>query len=135
MTTLREHMPKKHRAYADWSPAKAKAWAAEVGVSAQAVVAHLLHQSNHLLVGLRGCAGLAQLSRGFGSDRLESACRRAVAIGGYSYTSIKSILERGLDRQPLESPEQEPQITHHPNVHGPAYYQGKEAADVVASDS
>jgi len=39
------------------------------------------------------------LQKKYGSDRLETACKRALQGSRVNYTLIKNILERGLDRQ------------------------------------
>jgi len=52
---------------------------------------------------------------------LEAACARALRLDTGSYQSVKSILEKGLDRQPTE-PELPLASPHHPNVRGQAYY-------------
>jgi len=63
-------------------------------------------------------------SRYVSKERLEAAARRALATGACSYPSVKSILERGLDRQPL--PEEVPPacLLQHPNLRGASYFEG-----------
>ena len=39
----------------------------------------------------------------YGHNRLEAACSRALAHGTPTYGSVKRILEKGLDQQPLSS--------------------------------
>jgi hypothetical protein len=53
---------------------------------------------------------------------LEAASQRAVQLGAFSYQSLKSILQRSLDRQteiPLETGKAGPR---HENVRGSHYY-------------
>ena len=47
-----------------------------------------------------------RLTRNFGRERMEAACKRALAIGAYRYRSVASILDKGLDRQPITPPAQ-----------------------------
>ena len=56
-----------------------------------------------------------RLTKPYGSERVEMACRRALAIQGYACKSVKSILKNGLDRQPLlfEQPVDSAPSTHH----------------------
>jgi hypothetical protein len=54
---------------------------------------------------------------------LESACKRALAIGGVSYKSVQAILKTGLDKKPLPSSSQTSIVIRHPNIRGPHYYQ------------
>ena len=67
--------------------------------------------------------GIIRLQDRYGTDRLEAACARALAVRSYSYRSVESILRTGLDRKPLEEPA--PVRTHpsHDNLRGPDYYQ------------
>ncbi|MCP4305055.1 MAG: hypothetical protein GY788_09315 [bacterium] len=73
--------------------------------------------------GLHSCLGLHRLSRRYGKDRLEAACRRALAIGGLSYKSIRSILKNGLDQQALPEIAPPARTIEHGNVRGASYYQ------------
>jgi hypothetical protein len=64
-----------------------------------------------------------RLARISGKDRMEAACTRALAIGAHRYRSVASILEKGLDRQPVADPTQpELALPGHTNVRGPDYY-------------
>lgn len=58
----------------------------------------------HPQQGFRSCLGLMRLGKRYGAERLEAACHRALSIGGLSYKSVQSILETGLDREPLQEP-------------------------------
>ena len=52
---------------------------------------------------------------------LEAACARAVKIGAYTYKSIKSILQNGLDLEKL--PESSPVVSvAHQNIRGGDYF-------------
>ena len=72
--------------------------------------------------------GIMRLANHYTPERVEKACARALAIKAYSYKSIKSILKKGLDQQPLlfEHPEQSQSLNHH-NIRGKGYYEEKEA--------
>ena len=72
--------------------------------------------------GFRSCLGIMRLGSRYGDDRLEAACRRAMAIGACSTKSIESILKHDLDRLPLpDKPRVAPAIDH-VNIRGPKYY-------------
>lgn len=64
-----------------------------------------------------------RLSKSYGEARLEAACRRALVIGAGSYKSVHSILQHGLDQQPLpvQAPAEAAPIEH-PNIRGAQYY-------------
>jgi hypothetical protein len=59
----------------------------------------------------------------YGQERLERACQRALRMEVCTYRSIKSMLQTGLDRQPLPGPVPTPVVILHPNVRGAEYYQ------------
>ena len=64
-----------------------------------------------------------RLARNVGQVRMEGACTRALAIGAHRYRSVASILEKGLDRQPVTPPAQaELALPDHANLRGPGYY-------------
>ena len=119
-TTLPEHMPKAHRAHAEWSPRRLIQWGESIGAHAGSVVAHLLHAKPHPEQGYRACLGLLALVRQYGEERFEIACRLAVHLGSPTRKSVKSILQSGRDLRPQESAELA--LPTHGNVRGPGYY-------------
>jgi transposase len=100
-TTQKEHMPKSHQQYLEWTPSRIIRWAGTIGKSTARVVETIMNSRQHPEQGYRSCLGILRLAKSYSSDRLEAACRRAVAIKGCRYKSIRSILEKGLDKQPL----------------------------------
>lgn len=122
-TTVSDHMPASHRHHAEWTPDRLIRWAAKTGESTASLVEHLLATYQHPEHGYRACMGIMRLAKSYGDERLEAACRRAVAIGSYRYQSIKSILEKGLDKAPLPGPAREREPIAHANIRGPQYYQ------------
>lgn len=129
-TTLSEHRPKHHQQYLEWSPARIIHWAETVGPSTATTVQKILGSRTYPEQGFRACLGILRLGKRYSQQRLEAACTRAVTFQACSFKSVRSILETGLDRQPLElegsSP---PHHLVHANVRGAGYYQGKEGAD------
>ena len=123
-TTVAEHMPAAHRAHLEWSPGRFLRWAADIGPSTRQLVEHLLTHRPHPEMGYRSCLGLLSLARHYGGERLEAACTRSLAIGSRTRKSVLSILQGGLDRQPLPTaPAQADWISpDHDNVRGAAYY-------------
>ena len=102
-STRPEHMPSSHREYRRWSPPRVVSRARAIGPYAAALVDHLLSSKVHPEQGYRPCLGIVRLADAYGEARLEAACRRALDFAAVSYRSVKSILEKGLDR--LERPE------------------------------
>jgi transposase len=123
-STLDEHMPKAHQAHRQWSPGRFMNWAQAIGPATLAVVKHQLTDRPHPEHGYRACLGLLKQARGYGPERLEAACARALAIGAPQYRSVSSILQQGLDQQPLEAAPEEAQraLPLHANVRGARYY-------------
>jgi len=121
-TTTPEHMPKAHREYAEWTPQRLIRWAEQTGPATAGVVQHILERRAHPQQGFRSCLGILRLSKGFGAQRLEAACRRALILGACSYKSIESILRQGLDRQPLPEQQELSLDIAHDNLRGSDYY-------------
>jgi len=122
-TTLPEHMPKSHREYAEWTPERLMRWAEKTGPSTRALIEGIRAARPHPAQGFRACLGVLRLQKPYGPERLEAACRRAVAIQSFSYTSVESILKNGLDQVPLPTQATAPPVIQHDNVRGPQYYQ------------
>jgi len=121
-TTVADHMPKAHRDYAEWTPERVIRWAKETGTSTADLINAILARNLHPQQGFRSALGIITLARKFGKDRVETACKRALAIGGLSYKSVKSILETGLDKKPLPEPRSASQAITHNNIRGREYY-------------
>ena len=120
-TTISEHMPPAHQKYREWSPERITRWTQTIGPHTTQLVQVLLDSRPHPQQAYRSCLGLLRLGSRFGEDRLEAACRRALAAGIHSYKGVKNILEAQLDQvEPEEPPDLVPQT--HENVRGPAYY-------------
>jgi transposase len=122
-TTLDDHMPSAHRAHAEWTPSRILGWADQVGPNARALCDVILSEKRHPEWGFRSCLGLFRLTKQYGNERVEAASRRALLAGARSYRHVKTILQHGLDRQPL--PEAEPPAALgavHENVRGRDYY-------------
>lgn len=120
-STIRDHMPLAHQRHADWSPQRLVRWSAKIGPNTSGVVQEILRSRPHPEHGYRASMGIMRLSKSYGEERVEAACRRALAIGSVTYRSIKSILKTGLDGADLRSEETTPSVTHD-NIRGPNYY-------------
>ncbi len=123
-TTLPEHMPKSHREYAEWTPERLLRWAEKTGPATRELVEGILKARPHPHQGFRACLGILRLQNPYGGQRLEAACRRALAIQSFSYKSVESILKNGLDQLPLSTPSTAAPVLEHENVRGAEYYQG-----------
>jgi transposase len=124
-TTLKEHMPKAHQQYLEWTPSRILQWASKSGPATGQLAGKIMEAKRHPEQGYRACLGVLRLGKAYGNDRLEAACARALAVGTHSYKSVKSILKHGLDREPLPESNQrpEPVSIEHENIRGAKYYQ------------
>ena len=117
------HRPKSHQAHLEWSPSRLIRWAGETGPSAAALVQHVMDSRPHPEHGYRACLGILRLGKRYGPERLEAACARALHIRGTTYRSVKSILENGLDSEPLVDEQTSLQLPKdHSHIRGPDYY-------------
>lgn len=124
-TTVKEHMPKAHREYAEWTPERLVRWAAKAGPNTAELVKAIMAKKIHPQQGFRPCLGVMRLGKHYGFNRLEKACQRALRLGASNYKSVESILKNNLDRQPLPGTEQEEDqhLPEHENLRGAPYFQ------------
>jgi len=99
--TIAEHRPKSHQKHLEWTPGRLIEWAGHTGPACGDLVRRILEERPHPESGYRSCLGIMRLAKQYGAQRMEAACRRALALGTCSYHSIKSILAHHLDSAPL----------------------------------
>ncbi len=126
-TTQAAHMPKKHQKHAEWTPERIASWAKKTGDSTEKLVEAIMNSRAHPQQGFRSCLGVLKLAKRYGAERLELACKRALAIGAHSFQSVESILKNNLDQNPVpenSTPLNEKPIPEdHENVRGKTYFQ------------
>jgi transposase len=120
-TTVKEHMPRAHRDFAEWDPPRLIAWASKVGPGTAALVEGIMSRRVHPQHGFQSCQGVLALRKTYEDARIEAACARAVKANAFSYQSVKAILKNGLDRQTLVEVPDTPLPTHG-NIRGSDYY-------------
>lgn len=120
-STCPEHMPKAHKDYAEWNPERIINWAKEIGEDTSRIAEKIIKSKPYPEQGFRACLGVIRLSKRYGSDRVEAACKRALVTGAIRLKSIESILKTGLDKLPIEEQISVPSISHE-NLRGPSYY-------------
>jgi transposase len=116
------HMPEAHRRHAEWTPSRIVAWAAKTGPSTAALAEEIMATRTHPEHGYRACLGIIRLADKYGTDRLEAAAARALAVRTLTYRSVASILANRLEDQPLPVSANRVHPAH-PNLRGPRYYQ------------
>lgn len=122
-TTAPEHRPKAHQRHLEWTPSRLIEWAQTVGPATAELFEKIMAAKPHPEMGFRSCLGVFGLGKQYSLTRVEAAARRAVALRACSYQSVKSILERELDRLPPEAPPEERRSVDHPNIRGAEYFE------------
>jgi transposase len=127
-TTKSEHMPRSHRAHAEWTPSRLIRWASKTGPATGRLVAEVLRRRPHPEQGYRACLGIMRLGRRYGAERLEAASRRAEHLRSYSYRTLKNILSSAQDRLPFDGQDARstPPTPVHANIRGADYYAAQE---------
>ena len=99
-STLDEHLPPEALAYKMQTPQWCLSQADQIGPGCHELVEILF--AHKVLDNLRAAQGVIGLSKKYGPTRLEAACLRALAFGDPRYRTVKTILKKGLDQEPLE---------------------------------
>ncbi len=121
-TTVAEHLPKAHRAYAEWTPERLVRWAEKTGPATAGVIDHIMVNRPHPQPGFRSGLGILRLGERYGHERLEAAGARALRLNACRYQSIEAILQRGLDRQALPEQQHLELPAAHDHLRGPGYF-------------
>lgn len=122
-STREEYMPEAHRQHATWIPERFLEWAGRVGSETHDYVLHILNSRPHPEQSYRFCLRLLNPHKKYSNARLNAACARAPKTQVWRLAGIKSILEKGPDKQPV--PENKPDLLsmlEHENVCGSKYY-------------
>jgi hypothetical protein len=117
-----EHYPEAGQAFLRATPQFCLQQAEAIGPSTAALVKERL--TVHALHHLREVQALLRLAERFEPARLEQACTRALAADDGRYRTVRGILERGLDRVPVETPPEQPPAGAF--LRGPAAFAARE---------
>lgn len=72
---------------------------------------------------VKSCFGLLKLADRYTAFRLESACRKALALKSPSYTTVNNILKNGMDTVDITIPSPKNNIIPlHSTIRGARYY-------------
>lgn len=119
-STLKEHMPKAHQKYLEWTPSRIIHWATQMGEHVGKFIEDLLESKPHPEMGYRAALGILRLEKKYSKEKLNSACKKALFIKAYSYKSVKTILKLGMQDEPLCTPMTS--VGSHENIRGSDYY-------------
>jgi len=125
-TTDPSHQPPNHRAYAERTPEKFKAWAQTVGVSTAGVIHRLLDRKVPQM-NMPACEGIQKLARQHGNEVVEAACLRALEIKSPTLKSVRSILNTGRLRTKQDEGLTDHNLPLHENLRGAAYFENSGA--------
>lgn len=124
-STIAEHMPSNHRHYMSqqgWDKDYFLKASSLVGENTLAAMRIILQQKTFIEQTYRTCRGTLALAKKYGNERLEAACTRALFFNTrITYGSLQSILEKNLDKQPLQTT-LDFSLPEHDNLRGPGAY-------------
>ena len=122
--TTFEHMPPNHQHMLNnkgWTREELLSRSYSVGPWTKLVAERILSNGAIEEQNYKACHGMLMLARKFGNERLEAACNRLQGASSASYTMVKRILHKGLDRLVSEDLEAE-RIPLHENIRGGSEY-------------
>ena len=126
-TTVPEHMPEKHRAFArtkEYNAAYFLKKARQIGPQTTSVVESILTSAIFVQQSYRACQGIIRLADRYGNERVESACRILEPKSAATYKRVKAILENNMDLHPSDNAlALQSYIPHNDNVRGAGAYQ------------
>ena len=105
-SSVDDHLPPAARAWKMRTPQYCLEQAERVGPACLALIRRLF--GDRVLDRLRTVQGLLRLVDNYGAGRLEAACVRIGEVDFVPVRTVRAMLERGLDRIPVPSPEPAP---------------------------
>lgn len=127
-STTKEHMPKSHQRYVEWTPSRILHWGESIDPSFKQLFESILKSRPHPEQGYRACLGIIRLEKNHGKERLILAVKKAIFLRSYSYQTVKRILKNRLES--VGVPEEESSLLQipHENLRGKTYYGGNHDA-------
>jgi transposase len=129
-TTLPDHMPSHHRAYAEWTPERIKSWVGTIGPGAVKLVEKMMGEKAHPEQAYQSAMGIISLSKKYGSERVEKAAHKALKINSHRYHTLKTMLKNNMEDVDLSprGSDTSSKLNHQlglfgeENLRGPGYY-------------
>lgn len=122
---IHEHMPAHHQhmvAARGWTIEDLLKQAACVGEYTLQTADRIIHGSIHPEQNFKTCNAMIGLQKKYSMQRLEAACQRAGNVKRPTLRLIRTILAKGLDKQPLLFDEDDFKIPVHANIRGSGNY-------------
>lgn len=120
LSTIAEHMPSNHR-HQKWTPERLLHWGNDIGSATREVVNTLIAKKAHPEQAYRSCLGLLSLSKKYGDNRLEQACKDALLVEKPYLRFIKNLLVNHREGSLSSNTDTTPNLEHS-NVRGPDSY-------------
>lgn len=123
--TQTEHMPPHHKRMHEikgWNREDLLEQAERLGKDIRQAAELILSSNNYIEQNYKSCFGMLMLDKKYGNGRLEAACGRALQGSRVTYTLIKNILEKGLDKQAGLFNHTGNPIPQHDNIRGKDHY-------------
>ncbi|MGB4487108.1 MAG: IS21 family transposase [Pseudomonas veronii] len=124
-STLLEHRPRNHQAFAEAQPGEALAWATRMGEAIHRFAMADADRRRSPVLTAQLCQRLQALVRQYGAERVQAACVRALDLNLITITSLRSLLARGLDHVPASAEaaaNDDTTLPAHENIRGASYY-------------
>jgi transposase len=121
-TTESLHMVSAHRHFALWDREHDLQWALSLGVSTHEFLQIVFSKAPHRDFSYRYANSIKSMSREYGDERLESACKRALEIGATETKNVRSILKNNLDQHATKQVMAQEAAFDHDNIRGADYY-------------
>lgn len=106
-STTAEHMPANHQHYMEqrgWDEEYFLKKSVSIGINTEAAIHEVLKQKIFKEQTYRSCLGIIRLADKYGKPRLEAACARALSFSAkITYGALRNILEKNLDKQPVQT--------------------------------
>jgi len=119
-TTVKEHLPSHHQFVAEWSPEKFLGWATGIHPDVHAFIKTILESKPYPELAYQSCVGILGMNKKHGRERLIAACQRAAHFQSCTYSTVKRILDKGLEKEPLPTDKQmQINLPDHENIRGP----------------
>lgn len=119
-TTIPEHMPERHRNYAQWSPERFESWAKSIGAEVAQVISNVPGSRKHPEQAYKACMGILSLAQEHGDQRLNRVCGRANRLETSALKTIRNMIKLELEEE--RQPQLFAPLTDHENIRGSEYY-------------
>lgn len=125
-TTVSDHMPAGHQHFYEqqgWTPAYFLNQAIRIGPAVHQYMDEVLKARAFTEQTYNACRGILRLHNQYGTQRLQTACSRAMKGQVFNYRTIQNILVGNLDQLDQDPEPDMFRIPDHQNLRGPGSYQ------------